>query len=159
MNIGRGRKWVVTKRAIDNSSDESLFQSRSLYYYIHRRIILKAQHFMQSMGFTMYCPYFDYVHIPYRRRFDKQTPPMYRNVGGKYFGSTPYEKLHRIEIQRRNRVSYDGERTEIHSRDYTRIFSNKESLMLGAYSSSTNIRDMNEYKMRRLMKVNIYRYL
>ena len=53
LNIGRGRKWVVTKRDMDNSTDELLFQSRSLFYYIHRRIILKAQHFMQSMGFTM----------------------------------------------------------------------------------------------------------
>lgn len=161
INIGRGRMWMVHKAIIDNSKDELYFQGHSFLYYEHRRHVLSARRFMRSMGFTRYCPYYNYVHIPYRERFNKPTPPNYCNVGGKYFGYVPYEKLHRIEVQRRYWITYDGSKhEEIYAQDYFRTYYNNEPFMQGVenYHFKSRIA-VKEGLSRRLSRVNIYRYL
>lgn len=153
---------MVHKAIIDNTKDEQYFQGHSFLYYEHRRHVLSARRFMRSMGFTRYCPYYNYVHIPHRKRFDKPTPPNYRNVGGKYFGYIPYEKLHRIEVQRRYQITYDGlKNDEIHARDYFRIYyDNEQPFMYGVESYYFKPRIAVEQELsRRLSRVNIYRYL
>lgn len=159
MNIGLGKTWIVNKSEIDNS-DITLYLSRMPLYLNYHKEILKARRFMKSMGFTKYCPYFDYIHIPRRSRFDRIVVPTYYNSGGKYFGSTPYEKLHRIEIQRRNYV-YQGKKklTTIHSRDYMSFKSNGENFEYEVDSSNTDVGRIEKYEMNRLMRVNIYRYI